>query len=108
MYSGALMSAKLRQAAMAAAGPALPHRSETLKPRRSQARRQWSIQAVKGKVTTRCLWNACKALTIGVLLILVGAAMATIGKSSEQKQKYYKKSTVTKVITVLLIMVKKR
>ena len=53
---------------------------EGLKPRLSQAKRQWSINAVKGKVTTRCLWNACKALTFGVILIFLGAGMATIGK----------------------------
>ena len=52
----------------------------SLFPRRSQAKRQWSIQAVKGKVTTSCLWNACKALTFGTLLIFIGAGMATIGE----------------------------
>ncbi|XP_042224622.1 uncharacterized protein LOC121868269 [Homarus americanus] len=86
MYSGALMSAKLRQAATAAASTAGPQRSETLKPRRSQAKRQWSIQAVKGKVTTRCLWNACKALTIGILLIFIGAGMATVGYYAEEEE----------------------
>ncbi|XP_071542795.1 uncharacterized protein [Panulirus ornatus] len=86
MYSGALMSAKLRQAAAAASSPLGGQRSETLKPRRSQAKRQWSIQAVKGKVTTRCLWNACKALTIGILLIFIGAGMATIGYYAEEEQ----------------------
>ncbi|XP_076054808.1 uncharacterized protein LOC143033356 [Oratosquilla oratoria] len=81
MYSGALMSAKLRPP------PGTSHqRKETLKPRRSQAKRQWSIQAVKGKVTTSCLWNACKALTIGILLMFVGAAMATIGYYAEEEQ----------------------
>lgn len=48
--------------------------------RRSQAKRQWSIQAVKGKVTTSCLWNACKALTLGTILIFIGAGMATVGE----------------------------
>ncbi|XP_045608238.1 uncharacterized protein [Procambarus clarkii] len=85
MYSGALMSAKLRQAAQAAAASA-SQRSETLRPRRSQAKRQWSIQAVKGKVTTSCLWNACKALTIGVLLIFIGAGMATVGYYAEEEE----------------------
>ncbi|XP_018017719.2 uncharacterized protein LOC108674295, partial [Hyalella azteca] len=55
-------------------------------PRRSQARREWSLQAVKGKVTTSCLWNACKALTLGTLLILIGAAMATIGYYAEEEE----------------------
>lgn len=54
-------------------------RGNSLFPRRSQAKRQWSIQAVKGKVTTSCLWNACKALTLGTILIFIGAGMATIG-----------------------------
>lgn len=38
-------------------------------------------QVVRGKVTTRCLWHACKALGIGLLLMLLGACMATIGKA---------------------------
>lgn len=37
------------------------------------------LKVVRGKVTTRCLWHACKALGIGVLLMLLGACMATIG-----------------------------
>ena len=59
--------------------PSIDRDDDALKPRLSQAKRQWSIQAVKGKVTTKCLWNACKALTAGVFLIFIGAAMATIG-----------------------------
>ncbi|XP_068222402.1 uncharacterized protein [Palaemon carinicauda] len=85
MYSGAIMSAKLRAATTSGTSTNM-QRSETLKPRRSQAKRQWSIQAVKGKVTTTCLWNACKALTIGILLIFIGAGMATIGYYAEEAQ----------------------
>lgn len=41
---------------------------------------QWNVQVVKGKVNGKCLWNACKALSLGLLLMVLGAAMATIGK----------------------------
>ncbi|KAG1667035.1 hypothetical protein GQR58_018638 [Nymphon striatum] len=34
---------------------------------------------VKGSVLARCLWTACRAVVIGFLLILIGAAMATLG-----------------------------
>ncbi|XP_011498501.1 PREDICTED: uncharacterized protein LOC105362713 [Ceratosolen solmsi marchali] len=44
----------------------------------------WNIQVVRGKVTTRCLWHACKALGIGLLLMLLGACMATIGYYADQ------------------------
>ncbi|XP_063995494.1 uncharacterized protein LOC135172912 [Diachasmimorpha longicaudata] len=44
----------------------------------------WNVQVVKGKVTTRCLWHACKALGIGLLLMLLGACMATIGYYADQ------------------------
>ncbi|KAK0169049.1 hypothetical protein PV327_002796 [Microctonus hyperodae] len=44
----------------------------------------WNVQVVRGKVTTRCLWHACKALGIGVLLMLLGACMATIGYYADQ------------------------
>ncbi|XP_076633591.1 uncharacterized protein LOC143347876 isoform X2 [Colletes latitarsis] len=39
----------------------------------------WNVQVVRDKVTTRCLWYACEALGIGLLLMLLGACMATIG-----------------------------
>lgn len=41
---------------------------------------QWNVQVVKGKMTGKCLWNACKALSVGLLLMALGTAMATIGK----------------------------
>ncbi|XP_020292049.1 uncharacterized protein LOC109858825 isoform X2 [Pseudomyrmex gracilis] len=44
----------------------------------------WNVQVVRSKVTTRCLWHACKALGIGLLLMLLGACMATIGYYADQ------------------------
>jgi len=41
---------------------------------------QWKIEVVKGRLTTRCFWNACKAFTVGMALMVVGTAMATVGK----------------------------
>lgn len=38
------------------------------------------LQVVRGKVTTRCLWNACRALAVGIALLLVGTSMAVIGE----------------------------
>lgn len=40
----------------------------------------WNVQVVRGKMTSRCLWHACRALMIGMLLMTIGAGMATIGK----------------------------
>lgn len=45
---------------------------------------QWNVQVVRGKVNGRCLWNACKALSLGLLLMVLGAAMATIGYYADQ------------------------
>lgn len=42
----------------------------------------WNVQVVRGKMTSRCLWHACRALMIGMLLMTLGAGMATIGKFS--------------------------
>ncbi|KAJ9575485.1 hypothetical protein L9F63_007690, partial [Diploptera punctata] len=53
-----------------------PHQRRGYQPHGSQ----WNVQVVRGKVTTRCLWNACKALTLGLLLLLLGCAMATVGQ----------------------------
>lgn len=39
----------------------------------------WNVQVVRGKMTTRCLWNACRALVLGMALMMLGAGMATIG-----------------------------
>ncbi|XP_076174651.1 uncharacterized protein LOC143150344 [Ptiloglossa arizonensis] len=44
----------------------------------------WNVQVVRDKVTTRCLWYACEALGIGLLLMLLGACMATIGYFADQ------------------------
>ncbi|XP_022198736.2 uncharacterized protein LOC111055766 [Nilaparvata lugens] len=45
---------------------------------------QWNVQVVKSKVNKRCFWNACKALSFGLLLMLIGASMATIGYYADQ------------------------
>ncbi|KAJ8678598.1 hypothetical protein QAD02_014385, partial [Eretmocerus hayati] len=44
----------------------------------------WNVQVVRSKTTTRCLWHACKALGIGLLLMFLGACMATIGYYADQ------------------------
>ncbi|CAG9087851.1 unnamed protein product [Plutella xylostella] len=38
----------------------------------------WNVQVVRGKMSSTCLWHACRALSAGLLLMLLGAAMATI------------------------------
>ncbi|XP_037024222.1 uncharacterized protein LOC119066072 isoform X2 [Bradysia coprophila] len=43
----------------------------------------WNVQVVRGKMTSRCLWHACRALMIGILLMALGAGMATIGYYAE-------------------------
>lgn len=40
----------------------------------------WNVQVVRGKMSSKCLWHACRALILGVTLLLVGAGMATLGK----------------------------
>ncbi|XP_065087756.1 uncharacterized protein LOC135709391 [Ochlerotatus camptorhynchus] len=39
----------------------------------------WNVQVVRGKMTSRCLWHACRALVLGIVLMLVGGGMATVG-----------------------------
>jgi hypothetical protein len=43
----------------------------------------WNVQVVRGKMSTRCLWHACRALMVGILLMIIGASMATIGYYSQ-------------------------
>ncbi|XP_031636980.1 uncharacterized protein LOC116349598 isoform X2 [Contarinia nasturtii] len=43
----------------------------------------WNVQVVRGKMTSSCLWHACRALALGLLLMLIGAGMATIGYYAE-------------------------
>lgn len=50
---------------------------------------QWNVQVVRGKVNGKCLWNACKALSLGLLLMVLGAAMATIGNNLSTSFKNY-------------------
>ncbi|CAH0694113.1 unnamed protein product [Spodoptera exigua] len=44
----------------------------------------WNVQVVKGKMSSTCLWHACRALSAGLLLMLLGAAMAVIGYYADQ------------------------
>ncbi|KAK9502716.1 hypothetical protein O3M35_011430 [Rhynocoris fuscipes] len=39
----------------------------------------WDVEVVKGKVSSRCFWNACKALSFGLLLMFIGTTMAILG-----------------------------
>ncbi|CAO1358104.1 unnamed protein product [Diamesa serratosioi] len=39
----------------------------------------WNVQVVRGKMSTRCLWHACRALMLGMFLMAIGAGMATVG-----------------------------
>lgn len=76
MHQGAFMghswsAASKRKASMS--------RSRTVRTQTS-ARAQWNVQVVRGKVTSRCLWNACKALSLGLVLMTIGGAMATLGE----------------------------
>ncbi|XP_023230560.1 uncharacterized protein LOC111630655 [Centruroides sculpturatus] len=43
----------------------------------------WTIDAVRIKMAENSLWTVCKAMTVGVLLIVIGAGMATVGFYSE-------------------------
>ncbi|XP_060802624.1 uncharacterized protein LOC106134878 [Amyelois transitella] len=43
----------------------------------------WNVQVVRGKMSSQCLWHACRALSAGLLLMLLGAAMAVIGYYAE-------------------------
>ncbi|XP_043649125.1 dendritic arbor reduction protein 1 [Drosophila teissieri] len=39
----------------------------------------WNVQVVRGKMSSKCLWHACRALILGLTLMLLGAGMATLG-----------------------------
>lgn len=43
-------------------------------------------------MTSSCLWHACRALALGLLLMLIGAGMATIGQWNEKKKKTHTQS----------------
>ncbi|CAG9862488.1 unnamed protein product [Phyllotreta striolata] len=69
----------MRQGALLGAGWTRGGASELVRRAHPASGAQWNVQVVKGKVNGRCLWNACKALSLGLLLMVLGAAMATIG-----------------------------
>ncbi|GAB0096157.1 hypothetical protein DMENIID0001_116340 [Sergentomyia squamirostris] len=39
----------------------------------------FNIEVGRAKMTSRCLWHACRALALGIILMLLGAGLATIG-----------------------------
>ena len=43
--------------------------------------RHHEIHAMRGQITAPCLWNACRVMTLGVMLVGLGGVMATIGES---------------------------
>ncbi|XP_067001011.2 uncharacterized protein [Anabrus simplex] len=77
MHQGAFMGANWTVRRKLSVAP-------TTRLRQYQPQSQWNVQVVRGKVTTRCLWNACKALTLGLILMMLGCAMATIGYYADQ------------------------
>ena len=40
----------------------------------------------EGRVTTGCLWHACRAVTIGIALIITGISLTIIGYLTDQKE----------------------
>ena len=40
----------------------------------------------EGRVTTGCLWHACRAVTIGLALIITGISLTVIGYLSDQRE----------------------
>ena len=38
----------------------------------------------EGHVSTTCLWHACRAVTVGSLLIVMGITMAVLGKNTKE------------------------
>ncbi|KAJ8943753.1 hypothetical protein NQ318_011964 [Aromia moschata] len=69
----------MNQRAFLGAGWARGGSSEVVRRAHPASGAQWNVQVVRGKVNGKCLWNACKALSLGLLLMVLGAAMATIG-----------------------------
>ncbi|CAH0546422.1 unnamed protein product [Brassicogethes aeneus] len=69
----------MHQRAFLGGGWARGGASEVVRRAHPASGAQWNVQVVKGKVNGKCLWNACKALSLGLLLMVLGAAMATIG-----------------------------
>ena len=41
---------------------------------------------IEGRVTTSCLWHACRAVTIGTILIGTGITMAILGNITANKR----------------------
>lgn len=64
----------------------------------------WNVQVVRGKMTSRCLWHACRALMIGIALMMLGAGMATIGRPNLTK--YDCVHCITEIILIKVTMPK--
>lgn len=45
----------------------------------------WNVEVIRGKMTSRCLWHACRALVLGIILMVVGGGMATIGNDGDDQ-----------------------
>ncbi|CAG9818823.1 unnamed protein product [Phaedon cochleariae] len=78
----------MQQGAISGGGWARGGASEVVRRAHPASGAQWNVQVVRGKVNGRCLWNACKALSLGLLLMVLGAAMATIGYYADHLSDY--------------------
>lgn len=57
----------------------------------------WNVQVVRGKMSTQCLWHACRALVLGIILMSVGAGMATIGYYAVEPLGEFRNGTTVRV-----------
>ncbi|XP_059217076.1 uncharacterized protein LOC106094612 isoform X3 [Stomoxys calcitrans] len=68
-----------RNAGSSAASKRRKHSLGNLRRAHPASGATWNVQVVRGKMSSKCLWHACRALILGVTLLLLGAGMATLG-----------------------------
>jgi len=60
----------------------LPASHQGNRPPQSKA----SLSMSRGRITTGCLWHACRAITIGVFLVVTGIVLTIIGFITDQQE----------------------
>ncbi|XP_054721895.1 uncharacterized protein LOC129231564 [Uloborus diversus] len=104
MNSAAVIGRQLRQQNTGRGGPppkggrqrALSHQPLTsnqlqqLQKKEDEKKKVGTIQSIRNKVTVQCLWLTCKALSGGMILLIIGTTMSVVG--------FYADSLSTEVI----------
>ncbi|GFY50655.1 uncharacterized protein TNIN_110871 [Trichonephila inaurata madagascariensis] len=60
--------------------PLTPNQLQQLQAKKEEEKKKvGTIQSIRNKITVQCLWLTCKALSSGMILLIIGTTMSVVG-----------------------------